>query len=1043
MSSERSPAERRVVTVLFVDVVGSTSLAEAMDPEDWTEVVTRALAVISPCVERFGGNIVQFAGDSILALFGAPTAHEDDPYRAVRAASEVLDAVEELSRRVKREMDVEVRVRAGINTGLVVTGGLSAGDLNVYTALGDTANVAARMQGLAEPGSLVISEATYRLISNDVDVEALGPTDLKGKARPMSVYRVTGVHGVDSRMRGIPGLASPMVGRDQELASLVSLVEAANAGRGSVAAIVGEPGVGKSRLLSELRTRIAAMDGARLALGRSASYDEERPYHLIASLLRAIAGASDSDDLETVGSAFRRTVEPVLGAAGPSLDRLLQLLGVVVGHQDDKAEVLHESYVAALVDLISSLAERHRPLVLACEDIHWSDASSAELLVEALRDLQQAPVLVIVLSRPDRGSHGWGILEGVRRDRGEALVELQLGPLEGGESRRLVANLLEIESLPESVRDAVLDRAEGNPFFLEEIVRMMIERELIERVEDRWVAQQGIAELDVPATLHGLLAARVDMLSTPAQRTARVASVVGRRFEARLLDDIVPRMRAADGPIRVGAHVAELETNGFLRMAAIQPQLEFVFRHALIHEVIYGSILRRERQQLHRYVAQAIEAHNQGRLDEHAAVLARHYTEARMPDRAVHHLMAAGRQALARHARHEACDFFIRAGAQLGAMEDAPARLTVEVALGQAQAGRAFVPAPEMIALLDAAVDAAGQVDDPDLFGRLELERLQTWEIMGELHRPEARAATEHLFALEEGIHDRGVLGRLKSLMASERRADDDLPAAEALFLQAVPHLEAADRPSEAAVNAGYLADVLSTVGRFEDAATWLSRGSELAELSGDPNAIADVELFRGKVASDRGDLEEALEHTRRGMEAAEAAGNVFCTLAGNFFAGDQELRRGRPDAALAHLGKSNELAAYCRAGAFELMGAVWLATARARVGEVEPSRFDGPLAQARASGSRMGEGLVRLQRGIALSGEEALLPEALEDFDAAAGLFEEIGARPLHARALHAHGQALEVAGDVQEARARIAQAAALFDELGIRPDQDSPAAD
>lgn len=1043
MSSERTQAERRVVTVLFVDVVGSTSLAEGMDPEDWTEVVTRALAAISPRIERYDGNIVQFAGDSILALFGAPTAHEDDPYRAIRAAFEVLDAVEDLSRDVKREMDVDVRVRAGINTGLVVAGDLSAGDLSVYTALGDTANVAARMQGLAEPGCLVISDATYRLVSNDVDVEPLGPTEVKGKAEPMEVYRVTGVRGVDSRTRGVPGLTSQMVGRDEELASLVSLVGAANAGRGSVAAIVGEPGVGKSRLLAELRAVIEAMDGARLALGRCASYDERRPYHLIASLLRGIVGVGESDDLETAGSALLRSIEPLFGAGDPNLDRLLQLLGVETGHQDDKAEVLHESYRVALVELISRMAERNKPLVLACEDVHWSDASSAELLVAALRDLQHVPVFVIVLSRPDRGSHGWSILEGVRHDRGEALLELRLGPLEGDESRRMVANLLEIESLPERVRDAVLERAEGNPFFLEETVRMLIERGLIERVDSRWVSVEAIEGLDVPTTLEGLLVARIDMLSAPAQRTARVASVVGRRFEAGLLDDVVPQIGDGEGPSSLGAHVAELETHGFIRLATAQPVLEFVFRHALIHEVVYGAILRSERRRLHRYVAHAIEAHHQGRLDEWAAMLARHFTEARMPERAVHYLMVAGRQALARHAHLEAYDFFELANAQLGEVDDAPPRLRVEAALGQAQAGRAFVPGNEMIALLESVLEAAEQIDDADLVGRFEIERLREWEITGELHLPEARAAMEHLFALEESIHDRGVLGRLKTMMAWERRAADDFPGAEAMFLEAVPHLEAADRPSEASEAAGNLADLLSTVGRFEEAEAWLSRTAELAELSGDPNAIADAQLFSGKVASDRGELEEALALSRQGTAAAEAAGNTFCTLVGNFFVGDQELRRGRTDVALAHLDRSSELAAYCHAGPMEILGAVWLATARARQGDLEPNRFDGPLEQARAAKSKMAEGQVLFQRGLALSGDETHLSEALEDLHAAAGLFEEIGARPLHARALHAYGQALDAAGDAPAARSRIEQAAALFEELGIRPDEESPAAE
>jgi class 3 adenylate cyclase/tetratricopeptide (TPR) repeat protein len=1035
MSSEATPTERRVVTVLFVDVVGSTRLAESMDPEDWTEVVNRAVAVMSGSVDRYSGTIAQFAGDSILALFGAPTAHEDDPYRAVRAALDILASVETLSAEVEREMGIQIQVRAGINTGLVVTGDLAAGDLNVYAALGDTSNVAARMQGLAEPGTLVISEATYRLVSTDVDVDALGPTELKGKSEPMPVYRVTDVRGVDSRARGIPGLSSTMVGRDRELDTLTSLVGAANAGRCSVAAVVGEPGVGKSRLLAELRERVAGENGSRWALGRCASYDEQRPYHLIASLLRSVAGVTDSDDLDTVGAALATAAAPVLGSDDPRLGHLLQLLGVTTGHGDDRPDVLQQAYTAALADLICGLAERHRPLVLALEDVHWSDASSAELLMEALQRLRQAAVLVVFLTRPDRGSHGWEILEGARRSLGEALVEIDLKPLDPGDSRLLVGNLLEIESLPQRLRDTVLERAEGNPFFLEEMVRMLIDRELIERVGDRWTARAEIARLDVPETLQGLLAARIDMLPGPARAAGKVASVIGRQFEARLLDDILP-VTHGNGGSDPGAQLSELESSGFVRLAATRPQLEFAFRHVLIRDVIYDSILKRERLRLHRSVAQAIESNNQGRLDELAPVLARHYAEAGVADRAVRYLMTAGEQSLARHARQEAYEFFSQASAQLEAMEDAPARLVVEAAIGRARAGQNFVPGPEALEMLAGALDAAERVGAPDLSARLALARITTWEMMGELQRPEARAATEQLFALLPELDDPGLRGNLKALMGHERRAADDFPGAQRFFAESVSELESADRPSEASVNAAYLADSHSIVGDFDAAATWIEHASALARESGDPNAIADADLIRGKIASDRGDLEEALDHTRRGTTGAEDAGNVFCTLAGNFFAGDQELRRGRTEAAIEHLEKTSELAAFCNAGAFTMLGAAWLATARARLGDLDAADFDTPLAQAQAAGSRMGEGLVRLQRAIALSGDETSLAASLDDFARAEELFGQIGARPLQARALHAHGQALEVAGDHAAAQERFAEASSLFGQLGIAPD-------
>jgi len=1041
MSRNETPAERRVVTVLFVDLVGSTSLAEGMDPEDWTEVVNRAVAVMSRSVERYSGTIAQFAGDSILALFGAPTAHEDDPYRAVRAALDILASVETLTDEVKRDMDVEIRVRAGIHTGLVVTGDLAAGDLNVYAALGDTSNVAARMQGLADPGTLVISEATYRLVSTDVDVEALGPTELKGKAEPMRVYRVTAVRGVDSRTRGIPGLESQMVGRDSELSTLRTLADVASAGRGSVAAIIGEPGVGKSRLLSELRLQVEGADMGRLILGRCASYDERRPYHLIASLLRSVAGMSESDDLDTVGAALVEAAEPVLGPGDARVEHLLQLLGVVQGHEDAKAEVLREAYATALTALITGLAERRPPMVVACEDIHWSDASSSDLLGEVLVRLRLSPVLVVFLTRPDRASHGWDVLEGARRQLGEALSEIRLHPLGAEDSRRLVANLLEIESLPTKLRDTILQRAEGNPFFLEEVVRMLIDRDLIERSGDRWIARDEITELEVPESLHALLAARTDMLPARAREAGKAASVIGRRFEVKLLEEILPNGDSPNGDSpngrpRASAQLAELEAGGFIRVAATQPELEFVFRHVLIRDVIYGSILKRERARLHLDVARAIESEHGDRLDELAPALGRHYSDAGEQAKALPYLMIAGRQSLARHARPEAFEFFTQAAAQMDAMDTPPPHLRIEAVIGQVRAGEAFVPGNTALATLDSAETAVERVDDSDLEARLIMARLKIMEMMGRLHEPEAVKATERLMLLAPALEDSGLKGLLKSMMAWGRRSADDYGEAERLFAESVADLKSANRPSDAAVNAAYLADVYSTVGDFDQAETWITHAAALAKESGDPNAIADADLIKGKIASDRGDLDEAIAYTRRGVRAAEEAGNTFCTLAGNFFAGDQELRRGRVDAAISHLEESSKLAAYCDAGAFAMLGAAWMATARARIGDPDSSMFETPLAQAQAAGSRMGEGLVRLQRAIALSADESTREASLDDFTQAAELFEEIGARPLHARTLHTYGRALEVSGEREQARFQLDKAEALFDQLGMAAD-------
>ncbi len=1032
MNTDGSTAqERRVVTALFCDVVGSTSHAESMDPEDWTDVVNRTVTVMAACVGRYGGTVTTFAGDAIMAVFGAPVAHEDDPYRAVRAGLSIVDEVASLSREIQRDLGIDVEVRVGINTGLAVTGDV-VDSLNVFSALGDTTNVAARMQTLAEPGSVVVAEATYSLVSTEVEVRELGPTDVKGKRESMLVYEVTGVSSSPEGRRGVPGFTSPMVGRDTEFSSLSGIVEADTA-RGRAVAIVGEPGVGKSRLLAELRAHVATMPDARFVLGRCSSYEEHLPYNLVASLLRALVGVSGSAGADECAVAVTDVAEPVVGEAGTQA--LLQLLGVVPGQDDDNPDVLQARYASAIGDLLVASATDRRPLVVVCEDVHWSDASSAELLKVVFGRLTEVSIVLGLLTRPDHETHGWAMIEGARQQFGTDFTEVTLQPLPEDDSRVLVANLLEIESLPEGFRKKVLDKAGGNPLFIEEVVRMLVERDLIVPLDGHWTATEEIDGLDVPETLQGLLTSRLDLLPAPAHTAAKVASVIGRRFEARLLDAVL-----ADGPTNGGSptvqpRLTELEEHGFIKLVTARPQLEFSFRHALIHDVIYGSLLRREARRLHAGVAEALERLHAGQVEGIAPALARHYEHAGNQERAIYYLLMAGRLSLARHAHYEAHDFFASARRLLDDLDSPPAAQRVEAVLGWARAGEYFIPGPESVAATESVLDDAESLDDPDTVARLCLHILKIRHLMGESPASDDyQAVLTRMTPLAPNIADDGLRALLTGFHGQMLRVSEDFEPSLVLLLEAVDGLEAAGRLSDAAWHVIVAADVAATVGRFGEADAWLVRGDDLADRSGDPNMIADVMLIRGKVIADRGSLEEAREHMEQGLALAEESGNIFCTLVGNFFMADQKLRQGDPGAAIPHLEKSSELAAFCNAGPFTMLGQAWLAAARARLGDLDPSEFDQPLAMAQGAGSRLGEGMVRLHRGVTLSTVDP--GAALEDLETAESLFEQVGAIPYRARGIHARAMVLELVGRPEEAQALLLEASQLFDELGITPD-------
>jgi class 3 adenylate cyclase len=554
MRTAKLTGERKPVTALFADVVGSTALAERLDPEDWTAIMNEAFDEMSKAVFRYEGTIAQLQGDAMVAFFGAPVAHEDDPDRAVRAALDMVAAIDEFARQLKATDGIDFRIRAGINSGPVVVGNVGTDLRYEYTALGDAMNVAARMQTAAEPGSVLISASTRRLVADAFETEDLGKIELKGKAEPVHAYRVLAPKAVPLRTRGLEraGLESPMVGRESQLETLQSLYGVVRAGRSRVAFLVGEPGIGKSRLLAEFRRWLTDEGQANAAgdvsptwlEGRCVSYGRNLPYHLLLDLVRFTLQIPFAGSETEARAALDRRLADYLGDdANDTAPYLAHLLALPLRPDEaDRAlidpEVMQGRYVAAIHRLLRELSSRG-PVVLVCEDLHWADPASIALVSQLLPLAAQLPVFFIAALRADTDSAGWRLVSAARELFGEALVEMHLEPLSETDSRDLVANLLEIESLPDRVRESILSRAEGNPFFVEEVIRMLIERGGIERHEDRWTANAEVASVDIPETLHGLLLARIDQLPDAAKQSLRVASVIGRQFPIRVLERVL------------------------------------------------------------------------------------------------------------------------------------------------------------------------------------------------------------------------------------------------------------------------------------------------------------------------------------------------------------------------------------------------------------------------------------------------------------------------------------------------------------------------
>jgi class 3 adenylate cyclase len=540
--------ERRVVTVLHVDVVGSTALSEQLDLETWTTVINGAFDRIAPIIYLYEGTIAHLVGDALLAFFGAPVAHEDDPMRAVRAALDLMAVAGDYAEFVRQEYGVEFAIRACLNTGPVIMGSVSDDLKYEYNPVGGVVNLATRLKFAAEPMTVLISENTHRFVEPLFDCVDLGAIEVKGRPEPVHAYQVIGRKAEPDQVRGLAGLESPMVGRDAELASLIQLCETVRAGLGRAVLIIGEPGLGKTRLIAEWKAAVNGIGhepSTQWAEGHGLSYGQGLAYHLIIDLLHSLTGIPTGAEEPEICFLLQSLTEDLFGDSAievyPYLCHLLslQLEGQALEQvRPLDPQALQAHYLTSLRRLLKVLAIDH-PLVIILEDLHWADPSSIEMLTKLLPLASEAPILFCLVTRPEQDTPGWKLVTTAREILSGGLTEMNIEALSDLDSRKLVSNLLEIEALPDDVRTHILHKAEGNPFFVEEVIRMLIDRGAIIQENGNWVAGAQIEEVDIPDNLQSLLLARIDRLPDEVKHTLRVAAVIGRQFPLRVLERVL------------------------------------------------------------------------------------------------------------------------------------------------------------------------------------------------------------------------------------------------------------------------------------------------------------------------------------------------------------------------------------------------------------------------------------------------------------------------------------------------------------------------
>jgi class 3 adenylate cyclase len=634
--------ERKQVTVLFADLRGSTELIQGLDPEEARALLDPALHAMMDAVHRYEGTVNQVLGDGIMALFGAPLAHEDHALRACYAALALQETLGAYGEQVRRSHGVELQARVGLNSGEVVVRAIG-NDLHMdYTAVGETTHLAARMEQLALPGTIRLAAATLRLVEGLVRVRSLGPMPVKGLADPVEVFELQGAAPTRTRLQAAAARGlTRFVGRDAELETLRRTLEQAAAGHGQVVAVVGEPGVGKSRLVWEFSHSHRTEGWLVLGAG-SVSYGKATSYLPVIDLLKSYCAVEPADD-------HRRVREKVLGkllaldrALEPTLPAFLALLDVPV---DDPAwQALdppqrRQRTLDALKRLLLRESQE-RPVLLVFEDLHWIDAETQALLDSLVESLPTARLLLLVNYRPEY-EHGWG--------RRTYYQQLRLDPLPAASADELLHALLGDDAGLHALKRLLVERTEGNPFFLEESVQALVETGVLAGERGAYRLARPLEHAQVPATVQAVLTARIDRLAPEDKRLLQSAAVIGKDVPYALLAAIA---ELPEDALRAG--VARLQAAEFLYEAALFPELEHTFKHALTHEVAYGSLLGERRRALHARIMEAIERLYPDRLIEYVERLAHHALRGEVWAQAVSYSRQAGAKSAARSAYREA-----------------------------------------------------------------------------------------------------------------------------------------------------------------------------------------------------------------------------------------------------------------------------------------------------------------------------------------------------------------------------------------------------
>ena len=1024
--------ERKQVTVLFADLKGSMELLADRDPEEARKLLDPVLERMMEAVHRYEGTVNQVMGDWIMALFGAPLAHEDHAVRACYAALRMQEVVKRYAEEVRRAQGLTVRIRVGINSGEVVVRAIGS-DLHMdYTAVGQTTHLAARMEQLADPGSILLSPGTLELAGGYVEVRSLGLVPVKGLADPVEVYELTGAGTARSRLQATAARGlTPFVGRDPELAHLVRAQELARGGRGQLVAIVGEAGVGKSRLYHEF-AHSHRVQGWLVLQASAVSHGKSISYLPVIDLLKAYCKLEERDDHRALREKITGKLFTLDESLKPLLPAFFGLLDVPVDDPQwqalDPAQRRHQTLDANKRLLLREA--QAQPVVVIFEDLHWVDTETQALLDSLVASLPAARLLMLVNYRPEY-QHSWGSKT--------YYTQLRLDALPAENAGELLEGLLGADPRLAPLKTLLTERTSGNPLFLEESVRILVETKALTGTRGAYRLAQPVEAIQVPATVQSILASRIDRLPLDEKRLLQSAAVIGKDIPFALLQAIA---ELPEEDLRRG--LAHLQAAEFLYEKNLFPDLEYTFKHALTHDVAYGSLLQDRRRDLHATVMETIEALYADRPIEQIERLAHHAFRGDVWTKAVGYLRQAAGKALGRSANREAVAYLDQALSALAHLPES--REAKELAIDlRFEMRSSLFPLGEVGAMLTVLRDAerlADALDDQRRLAWVSVYMSQYCWVTG--HLAEARAFGERAGAIAETLADSGLRAVSNYYAGAACFGSTDYRDAEGFLHTALRSLEG-DLSRERFGLAGFpsvmarwlLASSLAERGEFSEALVHGQEGLQIAEELRHPYSLILMCWGLALLYTLEEELNRAVVHLERALALCHDWTVPVLSPVTAGFLGYLQVLSGRVAEGLSTLEGGARDQEASGLALYHSRLVLWLAEALMRANRLEDALAQAERAQTitRERGERGLEAWASWLLGEIASRREPTVVESAEGhYRQAIALADAGGLSPLLARCHSGLGRLYRRGGRRSAARECLALATALYRQMGVR---------